>query len=191
MIGLQYLKVYMSNMSNREALIIQTFKDYKEIFDEGQDYLLASPFKKAIQAGNKQIIYYIPYEVPIDEMGYKGFKLKCDVGYVAMQETIEKPSNRVLSYNYRFVSSEYDYLFACKKGNDDRDGLFNFHFDKCDSDVPHQPHVTVINPCIRYMSKSIELKEFLKFIRDIFYYQGPGGLTRKKGHIWNSQMAIS
>lgn len=163
-------------MSNVDATIKITFRKFREIFENwDNDY---PPIKKSAGQDNGQVVYIPDDGVEIYNNSLCGLKLKDGVGFITIRQTVDK-SGEPIAYVYRFVSSEYEYLI-CKRNvaNCDNQGNFYFHFDKCEDDKPHKPHISVMRPPFRYISSRIELKEFLEFIRDNFY--SPRGNTFAK-----------
>ncbi|MFA6547404.1 MAG: hypothetical protein WCT11_00475 [Candidatus Magasanikbacteria bacterium] len=167
-------------MPNLEASLKITFNAYSEILENwNKSYL---PMK--LNENEEKKVVYIPDENITQ--GLSGVKLKDDVGYIAIQQEVNK-SGDIVSYVYKFISAEYEYLMCRKYSKTDDMGIFNFHFDKCENDFPHKPHITVINRSIRYISKEIKLGEFLEFIRDHFYVLKGGEFVKKAGNIWDNR----
>ncbi|HCY17744.1 TPA: hypothetical protein DHT42_00885 [Candidatus Nomurabacteria bacterium] len=167
-------------MSNVDAKIKITFREFKDIFENwDKNY---PPSKKS---GDGRVVYIPDENVEIHNNLLNGLKLKNEVGFITIQQTIDKNGEPV-SYIYRFVSSEYEYLI-CKRNvnNCDNQGNFYFHFDKCEDDRPHKPHISVMSPPFRYISNHIELKEFLEFIRDNFYSPRGNVLIKKENILAN------
>ena len=165
-------------MKNIDTRIKITFKSFKDIFEIDRWSKDCPPFKKS----SKKLMLYIPNEnIKIHEDTPSGLKLKDGVGYIRIQEELNKEGIPV-SYMYSFISSEYDYLIA-KNNNEnalksiDGIGCFCFHFQKDEDNNPHEPHISVMNPsAFRYPSGKISLEEFLSFIRNSFYL--PSGNKR-------------
>ena len=153
-------------MSNVDAKIKIIFREFRDIFDNWHNNYPS--IKKSVGQDNGQIMY-IPNNVEVFSNSLDGLKLKDGIGFITIQQIVNKAGETV-AYNYRFVSSEYEYL-VCKKnvGNCDIQGNFHFHFDKCENNIPHKPHVSVMSPSFRYISSDIDLRKFLEFIRDNFY----------------------
>lgn len=176
MTGFLFTKTYLSIpsiMSNVDAKIKIAFREFKDIFEDWhQNY---PPSKKG---GDGRIVYIPDDNVAIHNNSFSGLKLKGEVGFITIQQTVNK-DGEAIAYIYRFVSSEYEYLI-CKRNVSDCDSQANFyfHFDKCEDDKPHKPHISVMSPPLRYISSRIELKEFLGFIRENFY--SPQGNTFAK-----------
>ena len=167
MIGQQFIKIYWfthNSMSNVDAKIKIAFREFKDIFENWhQNY---PPSKKS---GDGRILYIPNEKVEVHSNSLDGLKLKDGVGFITIQQTLDR-EGRPIAYTYRFVSSEYEYL-VCNRSvvNCDNQGNFYFHFDRCENDRPHKPHVSVMSPPFRYISSCIELKEFLEFVRNNFY----------------------
>jgi len=171
-------------MANVEANIKKVFKDFKDIFENWDGNY--PPMKKLV-GKDSRIMVYIPKKTSIsDSSGLDGINLKNGVGVIAIRQELDK-SGTTISYTYKFISSEYEHLICKKKCQDNTVVDFYFHFDKCEEDKPHEPHITVINPSIRYISRDIKLDEFLEFIRCHFYSQSGGDLVKRDGNIWDSR----
>jgi hypothetical protein len=167
-------------MSNVDAKIKMTFREFKDIFEGWhQNY---PPSKKS---SDGKILYIPDDNVEIYNNSLNGLKLKDEVGFITLQQTVNK-NGEPIAYTYRFISSEYEYL-VCKKNIADCDnqGNFYFHFDKCEDDKPHKPHISVMSPSFRYMSNHIELEEFLEFVRDNFYSPQGNTLVKKENLLVN------
>lgn len=151
-------------MSNVDAKLKIAFREFKDIFENWHHNY--PPSKKS---GDGRVLYIPDEKVEVHSNSPGGLELKDGVGFITIQQTIDGEGKPV-AYAYRFVSSEYEYL-VCKRNvvNCDNQGNFYFHFDSCENDKPHKPHVSVMSPSFRYISSYIELKEFFEFIRDNFY----------------------
>ncbi|XOB46321.1 MAG: hypothetical protein ACKKMV_02630 [Candidatus Nealsonbacteria bacterium] len=157
-------------MAKRAVKIKIIIEGFKNLFDfQGQP--LPLKFKKGL--------IYVPDRTSLRDRR-AGLKLKDNVGFITIKEIVK--GNRCVGYVYRFCSSEYECLTYRESDNiDDRCRDFSFHYQKCEDNTPHDPHVSVLYPSIRYHSREIGLKEFLFFIKETFFT--PEG-TRKKDPIW-------
>ena len=155
-------------MSSIEAKLRITFKEFRDIFENWDTQY--PPIKKA------NSLLYIPKLFPVHNNPSDGLRLKDGVGFVAIQQEINKKGEPI-SYNYCFTSSIYQYLLTNNESGITTDvDNFYFRFDKCKNNEPHNPHISVMSPsCIRYISKDIELRDFLLFIKEHFY----DGSTKK------------
>lgn len=151
-------------MASVDAKIKLTFREFKDIFENW--HINYPPSKKS---SDGRILYIPDEKVDVYSKSLNGLKLKDGVGVITVQQTLDK-EGKPIAYTYRFISSEYEYI-VCKNNvvGCDNLGNFYFHFDRCENDKPHKPHVSVMSPAFRYISSCIELKEFLEFIRDNFY----------------------
>jgi len=162
---------------SRISQIQNIINDFKDIFDTSKFNSLKL-VNRIKEEGN---ILYLPY---VPQNTNDGLELADNVGYITIREEY---INQKISYNYRFFSGEYEYIFVSKRDikKDHCSDCFYFHFDK--GDLSHlSPHVSVIMPEIRYPSKEMDLETFLGFIRDTFFTIKGGKFVRKNGNIWDN-----
>lgn len=164
-------------MPNRKAQITEIFREFSDMFDNGTPSIKLSPDEQDV---------YVPHPISPDAHDY-GTRLKEDAGYIALQEKINKSGDRI-SYVYRYFSPEYECLtYKGGSGGGDHCDVFNFHYDGYEDNIPHEPHINVLFPSIRYMSKKITLKDFLIFIREHFFENREGLLHKKVFNIWDNR----
>jgi len=144
-------------MANRDVQVKIILNEFKHLFADADEWKINN-----LKTGGN--ILYVPYRINLDEND--GLLLKNNAGFISIQETFDQ--DKVLSYVYRFSSKEYQCL-TCKYDITSDVIPLGFHYDSCENDLPHEPHVSVIYPSIRYISKKIELREFLSFIQNNFF----------------------
>ena len=106
------------------------------------------------------------------------------VGFITLEETVHQETG-ILSYTYRFISDDYLYTTSRVSNNEsDKHKVFSFHYDFYENNTPHEPHVTVCHPTMRYISRQITLEQFLSFVKDSFFYYEADKLRAKKDSIW-------
>ena len=165
-------------MPNREAQVRKILtKDFSDLFD--QTILATLPIKTN---GRQQL--WVPRPLSIKELGVP---LRDGVGHIRIEETFDR-SGRVTSYIYKFSSNEYLFTTTRVEPLENNCEPFDFHYDKEEGDKPHEPHLNVVHPSLRYISRHIELEEFLGFIRNHFFESSQGKLVRKTGHLWANRM---
>lgn len=160
-------------MLKRKQQIECLIKDYKHIFD-GK---LVSNFSHHFRYFNNVI--YVPY-VPLGDIN--GLLLKDGVGYVTIQETFK--DNTVVSYIYRFLSNEYKCSTCRGRYTENHCEYLSFHYQMDEENKPHEPHVSVIYPSLRHISRKIDLKTFFQLIEENFYYNRSDSYQKKENHIW-------
>lgn len=174
-------------MPNRKVQIREIFREYKYLFDEKKvnverDGIIALGPKS--DDGFQQI--WVPKYLSCDTK-QNGLPLKEKVGFILIQETIK--NGKVVAYCYSFESDQYLCTTSCTiTGQEDKGKAFWCHYDRERDDVPHCPHVTVLYPSIRYISRPVGLKEFLSFIEKTFFKESAGVWRKKGGPIWVSRM---
>lgn len=112
-----------------------------------------------------------------------GLLLKDEIGYISITETLNE-NNEVQEYTYRFISSIFECTSKSIITNQNNKRNYSFHYDACNNDIPHRPHINVIYPDIRFHSERITLKDFLFFITTNFY--NTKKTSCKVGNIWEN-----
>lgn len=117
-----------------------------------------------------------------------GIPLAGGVGSIAVEETIDK-GGQVVEYVYKFISGEYKCVTSHEvegqHGSPTHFGEFAFHYDKCEDNKPHPPHISLDSyPSIRYFSREIRFDEFLDFVRETFFVEKGGVWSKKNDPIW-------
>lgn len=161
-------------MSSRVGQINSLLNNYGHLFKH-------SNFRDIIHANNNVI--YAPY-VPRDQPEM-GIELKYGVGFVSIFEKIKE--SKPIDYTYKFFTREYECVTYRKTPEGDKNTCsYCFHYDKCENDIPHEPHVTVMYSDIRFHSRELSLENFLCFIQETFFKRDG---TRKEGSIWHSRIS--
>lgn len=165
----------MATIETRKTQIKTTFRNHQVILDWP---VSIEPIES--RGKNVSVIYVPrPRDFNIDNPS-AGVPLKEGVGFLSLKEEVDNEGN-VLGYLYRFTSDEYTYIADKKNhGVDDWIGFFNFHYQ---NDRQHdEPHVSFLHSGIRYISRKIDLNEFLDFIERTFFVSG----SRKNSLPWHS-----
>jgi len=145
-------------------------------------HLFKNPEKIEVKKSNESI--FVP-----DEGLTRTVPLKDGVGAISICEKIK--NDNVVFYIYRFESHQYNCLTGKINSEETSEcENFYFHYDKCENDEPHPPHLTVIYPDIRYISKHISLEDFLLQIQNTFFIPDSlGRMMAKKDCLWFSKMS--
>ncbi len=161
------------SIDKRVTEIKIALNEYKDIFQDPERAI--NSMKKV---GN---IIYFPHE--ISHQRAEGMLLKDKVGYLSFFEIYNLKEKKVEGYTYIFSSDEYDYLLEHKPSNKMSDDClyFNFHYQ---NDEQHEPHVSSIHSGVRYISRSIDLKEFLSFVK-LTFFKNNGDRTNSM--LWDSR----
>lgn len=166
----------MATIETRKTQIKDTFRSHRAILDE------SASIKPIDSRGKTVSLIYVPRDVNLNNPS-EGVPLKEGVGFLSLREEVDNNGN-VLGYLYRFTSDEYIYIAEKKNyGVDDwmKEGFFNFHYQK---DQQHDgPHVSFLHSSIRYISREIDLNEFLDFIERTFFVNG----SRNNSLPWHSR----
>ena len=166
----------MATIETRKTQIKNVFKNYQEIFDQS---VSINPIDSH---GEKDSVIYVPKLVNHDNPS-EGVPLKDRVGFLSLREEVDSNGN-VLGYLYRFTSDEYIYIAEKKNHRADdwmKEGFFNFHYQK---DRQHDmPHVSFLHSSIKYISREIDLNDFLDFIKRTFFVNG----SRNNSLPWHSR----
>jgi hypothetical protein len=165
-------------MSSRIGEIGAIVNGYSHIFKEPN--IMKSTYSKS--SGKKEDMIFIPYIPRSQKIG--GIELKDEVGYISIFERVKK--GKPIEYVYKFITEEYESLTCrnIKGNNNDYVCNYHFHYDKCENDKPHEPHISVIHPNIRFISKEIGLKDFLYFIQETFFKREKTKYVRREENIW-------
>jgi hypothetical protein len=170
-------------MGTREAqLRSKITSDFGDLFEEKSKGLFPKIFSG--KSGEKNILFP---ESDINATKY--ITLVEGVGGITIEETVDSENN-VLRYTYRFLSGDYMYSTTRISNYETKENeIFSFHYDFYKNNHPHEPHLSVCYPTIRYISKKITIDEFLLFIRDTFFdYGADGKLKAKKDSVWSNRI---
>lgn len=169
-------------MASRESQLKHKItSDFGELFEENTKLTL---FPKIFKNGRETTI-----QIPESDIyANKFIPLIENVGAITLEETVDQKGT-ILNYSYRFISNEYIFttsriLSTEKKVLDNGSEIFSFHYDFFIDNKPHEPHVTVCHPTIRYISKQISIDEFFSFIKETFFCYEAGKLRARKDSIW-------
>lgn len=172
-------------MPNRESQIRSILSKYKYLFEEevGSRGIALGPKSSD---GYQQI--WVPKYLPRDAK-QNSLRLKDEVGFISIQETVKSGEGEPVAYCYSFESNQYLCTTSCTiTGQEDKEKTFWFHYDKEKDNIPHYPHVSILYRPIRYFSKPLKLDEFLSFIRDTFFEELAGAWNKRQTQIWASRL---
>ena len=165
----------MATIETRKRQIESVFTSHKSILDSSARI----EFKKG--TGKNVNVVFIPRPIDFDNPR-EGLPLRDGVGYLSIKEELDN-EGKVMGYLYRFTSDDFEYIAAKKSSGADNDwlGFFNFHYQK---DRQHdEPHVSFLHSSMRYISREIDLNEFLNFIERTFFTNG----SRNNSSPWHSR----
>ncbi len=171
-------------IENRIAEVRRSFYEFRDLFCK-QAYLSTKdiPFKKVKESLPASL--YVPDYGIGDDNPRGGIALEDGVGFLTIFENIDA-EGKVSAYIYRFSSDEFTYTAEKKSTRERSDNIFfKFHYQ---NDEVHEPHVSFLHSGIRYLSREIDIRTFLDFIRRTFYIEDG---SRNPALPWDSRFQVT